>query len=77
MLRVLYSEDAREVVFLGGPFVLLRFHKPEYELESDCGSVTWRIEKGVLVAPCGPRQGRPEDLGLPARRDRTAATRSR
>ena len=31
LIRVLYSEDSREVVFLRRPFVLLRFHKPEYQ----------------------------------------------
>ncbi len=35
LLRVLYTEDAREVVLLTRPFVLLRFHKPEYETEPD------------------------------------------
>ena len=30
LLRVLYSESAREVVVSDPPFVLLRFHKPEY-----------------------------------------------
>jgi hypothetical protein len=70
LLRVLYTDDAREVVLLTRPFVLLRFHKPEYELESDSGIVTWRIEKGVLVAPSGRGRGflrisvsRPRDAG--------------
>jgi hypothetical protein len=54
LLRVLYTEDSREIVFLGRPFVLLRFHKPEYELRGDFASVTWRIDRGMLVA----RQGR-------------------
>ena len=57
LLRVRYTEDAREIVFIGGPFVLLRFHKPEYEIESDGGSVTWRIDQGVLVAPSGRGKG--------------------
>jgi hypothetical protein len=70
LLRVLYTEDAREVAVLTRPFVLLRFRKPEYELESDSGTVTWRIEKGVLVAPSGRGRGflrisvsRPRDAG--------------
>lgn len=57
LLRVRYSENAREIVFIGGPFVLLRFHKPEYEIEADGGSVTWRIDQGVLVAPSGRGKG--------------------
>ena len=38
-------------MLFGRPFVLLRFHAPEYETEGDRGTVTWRIEKGLLVAP--------------------------
>jgi hypothetical protein len=57
LLRVLYSEDSREVVFLTRPFVLLRFRKPEYEVESDGGSVTWPIDRGVLVTPRGRGRG--------------------
>ena len=57
LLRVLYTPDAREVVFLTRPFVLLRFRKPEYEIGSGRASVTWRIEKGVLVAPPGRDKG--------------------
>ncbi|MDP9133252.1 MAG: hypothetical protein M3N56_00295 [Actinomycetota bacterium] len=57
LLRVLYSDDAREVVLLTRPFVLLRFHPPEYEAEGDRGAVTWRIDKGLLVAPAGRGRG--------------------
>jgi hypothetical protein len=57
ILRVLYTEDAREVVVFRRPFLLLRFHKPEYHLEPDGGTVTWPIDKGLLVAPAG-RGGR-------------------
>jgi len=57
LLRVLYSEDAREVVVLTRPFVLLRFHAPEYEAEGDHGAVTWRIDRGILVAPAGRSRG--------------------
>jgi hypothetical protein len=53
LLRVLYTPDAREVVLLTRPFVLLRFRKPEYEIGGERASVTWPIEKGVLVAPAG------------------------
>jgi hypothetical protein len=57
VLRVLYRPDAREIVVLSRPFVLLRFHAPEYEAEGDRGSVTWRIDKGLLVAPMGRGKG--------------------
>ena len=57
LLRVLYSDDSREVVFLTRPFVLLRFRKPEYEVEADGGSVTWPIDRGVLVTPRGRGRG--------------------
>jgi hypothetical protein len=57
LLRVLYTDDAREVVLLTRPFVLLRFRKPEYEIESDGGTVTWPIDKGLLVAPSGRTRG--------------------
>jgi hypothetical protein len=57
LIRVLYGEDSREVVFLRRPFVLLRFHKPEYNLNRDGGTVTWPINRGVLVARRGRGRG--------------------
>ncbi len=57
ILRVLYTEDAREIAVFTRPFVLLRFHKPDYEIGDGWASVTWRIEKGVLVAPSGRGKG--------------------
>jgi hypothetical protein len=57
LLRVLYTDDAREIAVLGRPLVLLRFHEPEYDFDSDSGTVTWRIERGVLVAPSGRGKG--------------------
>lgn len=57
LLRVLYLPDAREIVLLTRPFVLLRFHVPEYEAEGDRGAVTWRIDRGLLVAPAGHSRG--------------------
>lgn len=56
-LRVLYSSDAREIAVLGRPFVLLRFHAPEYRAEPARGTVTWRIDRGLLVAPAGRGRG--------------------
>ena len=57
LLRIVYSPDSRRVVFLTPPFTLLRFHAPEYETEANCGSVTWRIDRGLLVAPPGRGSG--------------------
>jgi hypothetical protein len=57
VLRVLYTETSREVVVFTRPFVLLRFRAPEYEIQPDCGSVTWPIERGLLVAPTGRGRG--------------------
>jgi hypothetical protein len=57
LLRVKYGPASREVVLLVRPFVLLRFGKPEYEIEADRGTVTWPIESGLLVAPAGRGRG--------------------
>ena len=57
LLRVRYSEEGRDIVLLGRPFVLLTFHRPDYEIEGDRGTVTWRIKKGLLVAPSGRTKG--------------------
>jgi hypothetical protein len=69
LLKIRYSPDSREIVALGF-IVLLRFHKPDYEIQSDGGCVTWRIHKGFLVAPGGRNKGhlricvkRPQDPG--------------
>jgi hypothetical protein len=50
LVRVHYREDERAVVLLRRPFVLLRFHPPEYDTSSDHGVVRWRIRDGLLVA---------------------------
>jgi hypothetical protein len=50
LIRVRYTDDERAVVLLGRPFVLLRFHAPDYELSAERGVVRWRIKDGVLVA---------------------------
>jgi hypothetical protein len=57
ILRVLYSPDTRDIVVLTRPFTLLSFHAPEYEIEPGRGVVTWRIKKGLLVAPKGRGKG--------------------
>ena len=56
LLTIRYGPDSREVV-LFGRIVLLRFHKPDYEADPNRGCVTWRINKGFLVAPGGRDKG--------------------
>ena len=53
LIRVEYDDRGRSIVFLRRPFVLLRFHAPEYEMGADHGIVRWRIERGVLVSRAG------------------------
>ena len=50
LIRVEYTPTERRVVLLRRPFVLLRFHAPEYETSDGRGIVRWRIRDGVLVA---------------------------
>jgi hypothetical protein len=57
VLRVLYTQSGREIVLLRRPLVLLRFFAPEYEIQPDGGSVTWQINRGLLVAPGGRGKG--------------------
>jgi hypothetical protein len=57
VLRVLYTPTSREVVILRRPFVLLRFRSPEYTFSADGGTVTWPIERGLLVARHGRGRG--------------------
>jgi len=53
LIRVSYTDDERFVVLITRPFVLLRFQKPEYEMDHARGIVRWRIEDGVLVGQAG------------------------
>jgi len=57
LLRVLYTETSREVVLLTRPLVLLRFNAPEYDIGAEGGTVTWPINRGLLVAPSGRGRG--------------------
>ena len=57
ILRVVYEPDARTVVVLSRRLPLLRFHVPDYETEAERASVTWRIERGLLVAREGEAEG--------------------
>jgi hypothetical protein len=57
LIRVLYTPTSREIVLLTRPFKLLTFQAPEYETEPTRGRVTWRIDRGLLVAPRGRGKG--------------------
>lgn len=57
LIQIDYGQDSREVVLVTKPFVLLRFFAPEYETANNRGTVTWRIDKGLLVAPKGRGKG--------------------
>jgi hypothetical protein len=57
LIRVVYEPDARTVVLLTRRLPLLRFHAPEYETEPDAGTVSWRIDRGLLVAREGRGRG--------------------
>src|SRR6201999_3487150 len=49
MIRVIYTESERSVVFLARPFVLLRFTAPDYTFSPGRGIVRWNIQDGLLV----------------------------
>ena len=66
LIRVIYGENERRVVFLARPLTLLRFEAPEYLLDGDHGQIRWRIRDGLLVAKEGRRCG---FLALDVRRD--------
>lgn len=57
LLRIAYSENYREIRLIGRPLVLVRFFAPEYEWDAGRGTVTWRIDRGLLVAPTGRGKG--------------------
>jgi hypothetical protein len=57
LIRVTYGEKERCVVLLSRRLTLVRFDPPEYELDGDHGSVTWRIRDGLLVARSGRGSG--------------------
>lgn len=53
LVRVVYGPDYRAVVLLHRRLSLLRFHVPEYETGAGFGQVSWRIDRGLLVAKSG------------------------
>jgi hypothetical protein len=57
LIKVVYAPDSRTVVLLTRRLPLLRFQSPEYETDPGWGRVTWRIDRGLLVAAEGRGQG--------------------
>lgn len=57
LIRVVYGEKERSVVFLARPITLLRFETPDYVIEPDHGLVRWGIRDGLLVARGGRGRG--------------------
>jgi hypothetical protein len=57
LIKVVYAPDSRTVVLLTRRLPLLRFHAPQYETGPGWGRVTWRIDRGLLVAREGRGQG--------------------
>lgn len=57
LIRVVYAADSRTAVLVSRRLPLLRFHAPDYETSADEGCVTWRIERGLLVARAGRDHG--------------------
>ncbi|MBK5231490.1 MAG: hypothetical protein JJE13_00715 [Thermoleophilia bacterium] len=57
LIRVSYRPDSQNVVLVSSRIPLLRFRSPEFQTGTDEASVTWPIEKGLLVAPAGRDKG--------------------
>ncbi len=57
LVRVVYGETDQTVVLLARPLALLRFRSPSFEIDAGRGSVTWPIERGLLVAHDGRGRG--------------------
>jgi hypothetical protein len=57
LLRVVYTQTTRQVVLITRRLVLLGFSAPEYDMEASRGAVTWRIDRGLLVARAGRGRG--------------------
>jgi hypothetical protein len=56
-IRVVHAPDSPTIVFLSRHFPLIHFRAPEYEADERQGRVTWRIERGLLVAKRGRGHG--------------------
>jgi len=56
-IRVAYRPDSQTVVLFSRHIPLLTFRSPEFQTGTDEASVTWPIERGLLVARAGRDQG--------------------
>jgi hypothetical protein len=56
-LRLVEGPSSRSVVFIFPGLELLRFRAPRFETQPRQGSVTWPIDRGVLVARRGRGRG--------------------
>jgi hypothetical protein len=70
LIRVVYTEDSRQIVLVSRHLPLLTFHPPRYETEAGRGRVTWAIARGLLVA----REGRDSSGFLQIEVDRRGST---
>ena len=57
LIRVRSDGGDQCVALIARPFVLLRFHAPEYQISDGSGSVIWRIKRGILVSRVGRESG--------------------
>jgi hypothetical protein len=57
LIRVVYAPDSQTVVLVSRRLPLLRFRAPSYEAGPGEASVTWQIERGLLVAREGRDRG--------------------
>lgn len=57
LIRVVYAEEHQSVVLFAQPLSLLRFRRADYDIGEDRGTVTWPIERGLLVARDGRGHG--------------------
>jgi len=57
IVRVFYGPASRTLGLLHPRLELLRFHAPAYEIAEGFGSVSWLIERGLLVAREGRGKG--------------------
>jgi hypothetical protein len=57
LIRIVYTDTGRAAVLVSRRLPLLQFHAPDYDVSADQGCVTWRIERGLLVASEGRDNG--------------------
>jgi hypothetical protein len=57
IVRVVYTDDGRSVILLTRRLTLLRFDPPQYEVETNRGSLSWAIRDGLLVSRAGRGSG--------------------